>query len=124
MRLLLDTHILLWWLSDDQRLPRTAASAIGDPVADVHVSAISLAEIAIKRSLGELTVRGDLPEAIAESGFLSLPFTLEHAARLTDLPWHHRDPFDRMLIVQAMSEDLVFASVDKAFRDYAVQLLP
>ena len=119
---LLDTHILLWWMSDDQRLPRTAAT--GDPAADVHVSTISLAEIAIKSSLDKLTVRGDLPEAIAQSGFLSLPFTLEHAALLTDLPWHHRDPFDRMLIAQALEEQLVVVSVDQVFREYPVPLLP
>jgi PIN domain nuclease of toxin-antitoxin system len=123
MRLLLDTHILLWWMADDQRLPGVVAEAIAQPNAEVSVSAITFAEIAIKTSLGKLTVNGNLRNAAEQSGFLFLPFSVDHAQRLTDLAWHHRDPFDRMLIAQAMVEGLVFVSMDKVCREYAVQLL-
>jgi len=124
MRLLLDTHILLWWMADDQRLPGVVAAEIAQPNAEVYVSAITFAEIAIKTSLGKLAVDGDLRSAAEQSGFLSLPFRVDHAQRLTDLPWHHRDPFDRMLIAQSMVEELVFVSLDNACRDYSVRLLP
>jgi PIN domain nuclease of toxin-antitoxin system len=78
----------------------------------------------MKTSLGKLTVHGDLRNAAEQCGLLPLPFNVDHAQRMADLPWHHRDPFDRMLIAQAMVEELVFVSVSKACRDYAVQLLP
>ena len=123
MRILLDTPILLWWLAADSRLPHAALAAIGEPSADVYVSAISVAEISIKSSLGKLSVQGDLAGAVQESGFSFLPFTAEHATRLADLPWPHRDPFDRMLIVQAMVDSMTFASVDPACRSYDVRLL-
>jgi len=106
-----------------RRRAATSLGGLGDPAADIHVSSISIAEIAIKTVLSKLAVHGDLPAAIEQSGFHSLPFTLAHTVRLADLPWHDRDPFDRVLIVQAMSEDLVFASVDQACRDYAVRVL-
>src|SRR6478609_156890 len=123
MRILLDTHILLWWMADDPRLPRSTQVAIAVPNTEVYVSAISLAEISIKTSLGKLTVAGDLPGAIEKSGFHSLAFTQAHGYRLADLPLHHRDPFDRMLVVQAQTESLVFATVDPACRQYDVQML-
>lgn len=123
MRILLDTHIVLWWMADDPRLPRSTQDAIAVPNAEVYVSAISLAEISIKKSLGKLTVSGDLPGAIKESGFQPLAFTAAHGHRLADLPLHHRDPFDRMLVAQALTESLVFATVDPACRRYAVQTL-
>ena len=123
MRILLDTHMLLWWMADDPRLPKSTEVAIAVPNAEVFVSAISMAEISIKTSLGKLTVGGDLPGAIEKSGFHSLAFTAAHADRLVDLPLHHRDPFDRMLVVQALTESLVFATVDPACRQYAVQTL-
>jgi PIN domain nuclease of toxin-antitoxin system len=123
MRILLDTHMLLWWMSDDPRMSRSAQAEITLPHTEVYVSAISLAEISVKTSLGKLTVGGDLQGAIDESGFHSLPFTAAHGYRLADLPWHHRDPFDRMLVAQALAESLVVATVDPACRQYTVQTL-
>lgn len=123
MRILLDTHMLLWWVADDPRLPHSTRAAISSVNADVYVSAISLAEISIKQSRGKLVVGGDLPGAIEESDFRSLPFSAEHGYRLAALPWHHRDPFDRMLIAQALSESLVFATVDRACLRYEVPTL-
>ena len=117
-------QILLWWMADDPRLPGVVAAAIADANADVHVSAITFAEIVIKTSRGKLAVHGDLRNAAEQSGWLPLPFNVDHAQRMTDLPWHHRNPCDRMLIAQAMVEGLVFVSVDNACRECAVQLLP
>ena len=98
MRILLDTPMLLWWVADDPQLPQSARAAISSVNAEVYVSAISLAEISIKQSRGKLVVDGDLPAAIDGSDFRSLSFTAEHGYRLAELPWHHRDPFDRMLV--------------------------
>jgi PIN domain nuclease of toxin-antitoxin system len=123
MRILLDTHILLWWLSDDRRLPNPIRDATADGGNGVYVSAISVAEIAIKRSLGKLESPGDLAAAMDASGLSHLPFGAEHAGHFGVLPWHHRDPFDRMLITQAVVEAMTFASVDSACRSYEVQLL-
>lgn len=123
MRILLDTHILLWWLADDQRLPGPIRAAVADGRNSVYVSAISVAEIAIKGSLGKLELPGDLGTAIGASGLSYLPFTSEHADHLRMLPWHHRDPFHRMLIAQAVVESMTFASVDPACRSYDVRLL-
>ncbi len=122
MRILLDTHILLWWLSDDRRLPNPIRGAVADGSNAVYVSAISVAEIAIKGSLGKLESPGDLATAIVAAGLAHLPFTAEHADHLSALPWHHRDPFDRMLIAQAVVESMPFASVDPACRSYDVRL--
>jgi PIN domain nuclease of toxin-antitoxin system len=123
MRILLDTHILLWWLADDQRLPGPIRAAVADGRNSVYVSAISVAEIAITGSLGKLQSPGDLAAAIVGSGLSHLPFTAEHADHLSALPWHHRDPFDRMLIAQAVVESMTFASVDPVCGSYDVQLL-
>ena len=122
MRILLDTHILLWWLADDRRLPDAMGDAVADGSNAVYVSAISMAEIAIKGSLGKLESPGDLAAVIAPSGLSHLPFTAEHADHLSALPWHHRDPFDRLLIAQAVVESMTFASVAPACRSYDVRL--
>ena len=123
MRILLDTHVLLWWLSDDPRLPKQIADAVADGRNGVFVSAMSVAEIAIKSSLGKLAAPDDLATAMDTSGLAGLPFTAEHARQLSALPWHHRDPFDRMLIAQASVEAMTFATVDAACRSYDVRLL-
>ena len=122
MRILLGTHILLWWLADDRRLPDPVRTAVADGNNAVYVSAISVAEIAIKGSLGKLESPGDLAAAVERCGLSHLPFTAEHADRLSTLPWHHRDPLDRMLIARAMVESMTFASVDPACRSYDVRL--
>lgn len=123
MRILLDTHMLIWWLDDDPALPDATRVALADPRDEVLVSSISLAEMSIKSSLGKLRAPWIPDELLDENGLSLLPFTTDHARRLVDLPHHHRDPFDRMLIAQALHDDLVFASVDPQVRAYDVRIL-
>lgn len=124
MRLLLDTHVFLWWLSDDRKLSTAARDAIRDPSAIVHVSAASIWEIAIKAKLGRLEVQGDdLAAEIEANAFAELPITVRHAQSAGALPRHHDDPFDRMLISQAQLEHLVVVTHDRRFRRYGVQIL-
>lgn len=121
MRLLLDTHVLIWW-DEGARLSREAASAIR--VAEqVYVSAVAGWEIAIKTALGRLAPKRTVAEAVADSGFEELPVRLRHAAALERLPPHHRDPFDRMLVAQARVERLTIVTRDRAFQAYEVTLL-
>lgn len=118
MRLLLDTHAFIWWSTDDERLGRKAHHAIENPTNAVHVSAVSAWEIALKRSLGRLDARENLVEWIAGSGFAELPIEIGHAVASADLPWHHRDPFDRMLIAQAQLERLTLVTRDTQIAKY------
>jgi PIN domain nuclease of toxin-antitoxin system len=117
--LLLDTHALLWWLADDAQLPTSARRAIRNEAA-VHVSAGTVWEIAIKRALGKLDIADGWYQATFRD-FTELPITEEHARRAGELPPHHRDPFDRMLIAQALTEGLTVVTADPAFDAYAVQ---
>jgi PIN domain nuclease of toxin-antitoxin system len=119
MRLLLDTQVLLWALSDDRRLGDTARGVIRSPENEVFVSSASIWEIAIKASLRKL--KADVFEvlaAIPASGFKEIPVTGRHAAGVSALPWHHRDPFDRLLIAQARIEPLRLLTSDSALRQY------
>lgn len=118
MRVLLDTHILLWWLSDSPNLGDGDRQLIADADNDVLVSAVSVAEIAIKSSLGKLAAPPDIAGAITASGFDELPLTASHAQALRALPWHHRDPFDRLLIAQAKVEQIPLISTDDAVAKY------
>lgn len=122
MNLLLDTHALLWWLADEE-LTAEARAAIETPDNGVLVSAASVWEIAIKRSLGKLRTGNDLVGAIGASGFEQLAITFEHAEAAGALPAHHADPFDRMLIAQAQALGLVIVSRDRAFDRYPVPVL-
>ena len=122
MRLLLDTHTLIWW-DVGAGLKRTAQRAIRE-ADQVYVSAASGWEIAIKASLGRLRTKRGVAEAVIESGFEELPVRLHHAAALARLPWHHRDPFDRMLVAQALVEGLTLVTRDRAFRPYGVGVIP
>ena len=122
MKLLIDTHILLWWLDDDPAIPLWAASVIADQEHAVLVSAASVWEISIKRANGRLEAPDDLLSAVADD-FATLPMTAEHAMAAGRLPPHHADPFDRMLIAQARVEGLTLVSVDRRFADYDVALL-
>jgi PIN domain nuclease of toxin-antitoxin system len=125
VRLLLDTHVLLWWLADDRRLKRTERRAISDGNALVFVSAVTLWEIAIKRSLDRLDLDVEvLEQELQAGGMLELPMNWRHAKTTAALPHHHQDPFDRMLVAQAQTEGLTLVSYDKAFKDYDVALLP
>lgn len=125
MRLLLDTHALIWWLTDDERLGPKERDAIADSETIVHVSAANLWEISIKASLGRIEVDADeLTARLEENAFVELPISWSHAVRAGSLPRHHDDPFDRMLIAQAQEEQLILVSYDGAFADYDVELMP
>ena len=127
MRLLLDTHALLWWLFDDPKLSRDSREAISDPTSEVYVSAASAWEIATKHRLGKLPEAGDVPTAlpryVRQARFRVLPVELDHALAAGALPGPHRDPFDRMLMAQARIEGLSVVTVDPVFRDYGVPVV-
>ncbi len=120
--LLLDTPTLLWWLADDDKLSPDARNAIKDPTAVAYVSAGSVWEIAIKRSLGKLEI-SDRWHTAAFRDFAELPITADHARRAGELPPHHRDPFDRVLVAQALTEGLTLVTADPAFEPYGVQVV-
>lgn len=122
MKLLLDTHVFLWWRSDDRRLKRPAREAIAD--ADVvFVSAVTAWEAAIKAALGRLRYPDTIDAGVEDSGFEKLPITLAHAERAARLPHHHADPFDRMLVAQSEIEDLTLVTHDRVLGAYARPIL-
>ena len=124
MRLLLDTHAFLWWLAGNERLSMTGRQAIDDAGNDVVVSAVSAWEITTKHRIGKLpeasAVAHDVAGAIASQGFEELPITVDDAERAGRLPGLHRDPFDRMLIAQAIAHDMTIISIDGRFDQYGV----
>ena len=122
MRFLLDTHVFIWW-DQGARLSKQASNAIRS-AEQVCVSAVTGWEIAIKAGLGRIETDRDVGSAVAESGFEELPLRLSHATVLRDLPQHHRDPFDRILVAQALAEGLTIVTRDRAMREYGVALLP
>jgi PIN domain nuclease of toxin-antitoxin system len=123
VRLLLDTHALLWWLADEG-LSAQAREAIADPDNLVAVSAASAWEISIKKALGKLAAPDDLEQQIQAGGFTALPISIAHGIAAGRLARHHEDPFDRVLIAQAITEGMTIVTRDKRFDDYAVALLP
>jgi PIN domain nuclease of toxin-antitoxin system len=124
VRLLLDTHALLWWLTDDPRLPATARAAISDPENQLLVSACSGYEIAYKQQSGRLpALPENLPRRLQREGIGILPISLDHALAAAALPGPHRDPWDRILMAQAVAEDCHMVTVDKVFSDYAIPVL-
>jgi PIN domain nuclease of toxin-antitoxin system len=127
LRLLLDTHVLLCALSSPERLSPATASALAHPSNEVFVSAASAWEIAIKQSLKKLDLPAPaaawLPNAVAQTGFTWIPITPEDALRVGKLPWHHRDPFDRLLVAQA-SGGYTLVSRDARLSGYGIPLLP
>ncbi|MFO1126918.1 MAG: type II toxin-antitoxin system VapC family toxin [Rhodospirillales bacterium] len=128
MNLLLDTHVLLWWLSDDTRLGDQARGAIADARSRVWVSAASAWEVVIKAALGRLELPGPpaevVPAALTENDFTPLPISIEHALGVGHLPAVHSDPFDRILIAQAIAERLTLVTADVIFARYPVPVLP
>jgi PIN domain nuclease of toxin-antitoxin system len=123
MRLLLDSHVLLWSLADSPKLTANLRREIVDPNNEVLVSAASVWEIAIKKQLGKLVIPDNLLETIEASDFKPLPINFAHVVTAGNLPRHHDDPFDRMLIAQAQSEGLVLVTRDHRFDAYAVELI-
>jgi len=123
MKLLLDTHVFLWALAEPERIKPKILSAIESSSNSIFVSAVSVAEIAIKASLGKLDVQFDPAHMIGALGFERLDFSVEAAFRLVHLPFHHRDPFDRMLVAQAQEHRLTIATHDAAFERYECNIL-
>ena len=121
MRVLLDTHLLLWASARSRRLPKAARRILENPRNEVHFSAVSLWEIAIKLGLRRSDFQADLSllrPALSEMGFVELPVTGAHAERLVELPPIHKDPFDRMLVAQSLSEPLILLTNDDALEAY------
>jgi PIN domain nuclease of toxin-antitoxin system len=127
VRLLLDTHTLLWWLAGDEALSNTARGAIGDPDNEIFVSAAAAWEIATKYRLGRLPgaaiVAADIASAVASQGFVELPINIRDGQTAGGLPAIHKDPFDRMLIAQAIAADMVIVSNEDLFNAYGVPRL-
>jgi PIN domain nuclease of toxin-antitoxin system len=124
VRLLLDTHALLWWLADSPVLSIEARTAIANADNLVAVSAATAWEISIKRSLGKLDAPDDLEEQLDASGFIALPITLADGIAAGRLPRHHDDPFDRMLVAQAQNRGLTIISRDQRLALYGIERLP
>ncbi len=126
-RSLLDTHAFLWWLAGDERLSGAARKAMSEALNPIFVSAASIWEIATKHRLGKLpgasAIVADLAGVIESQGFIGLPITIRHGQAAGALPGPHRDPFDRMLIAQAILDDLVLVSNERAFDAYGVRRL-
>ena len=118
MKILLDTHLILWWLANSPSLSEQARRLISAPENTVFVSAVSLWEIWLKESLGKLRLPPDFEEKLAADSFESLPLTAAQARQVALLPWHHRDPFDRMLVAQARVEDLILLTADDPVTAY------
>jgi len=125
VKLLLDTHAFLWWVGDTRGLSRKARSAIGSGRNECFVSVASGWEIAVKVSLGNLRIESSLdrflPEQLAANGFQPLAIDLKHTARVATLPFHHRDPFDRLLAAQALEEELAMVTADPVFAKYGIR---
>ena len=123
MNLLLDTHVFLWWDSASAELGKTAAQAIANPANRVFVSAAVVWEIAIKRQIGRLAYAGSPGVAIEANGFTSLPIDAIQAEAAGALPPLHQDPFDRILIAQALERNLMLVTADDKIRRYSVAVL-
>jgi PIN domain nuclease of toxin-antitoxin system len=123
MKVILDTHVFLWSLAAPERFDENRRQLIESRTNEVFVSAITMAELAIKDSIGKLCLDFDPVELAKKSGFELLPFLAEEALFLKDLPFHHRDPFDRMLIAQSIATTYPIMTDDEKFRSYGCKLL-
>ena len=120
MRLLLDTHVLLWWAAADRKLSKDTRAAIASPDNDIAVSAATFWELAIKRQLGRVKIHlADLQKAVAADGFIEMPVAIAHTLRLQTLPDLHRDPFDRLLIAQCIESASRLLTRDAQILEYA-----
>ncbi|MCO5315590.1 MAG: type II toxin-antitoxin system VapC family toxin [Solirubrobacterales bacterium] len=122
MRLLLDTQVILWLLDGDERVPEWLRTIAAERNHALHVSDVSIWEIAIKSSLDRLEVPADLPEHLGAAGLLELPIRRSHLWKIRELEFHHRDPFDRLLVAQALEENLTLVSRDRGLAAYGVAL--
>ena len=123
MRLLLDTHVILWWLADDPTLSQQARAALTDGTNPAFISVAAIWEISIKRAIGKLKVPRNFRSVLDDQPFETLDITPEHAHAVGDLPLHHRDPFDRMLVAQARIESLTLVTRDEHLEAYAIPIL-
>jgi PIN domain nuclease of toxin-antitoxin system len=123
LKVLLDTHVFLWWEADGGRLPAHLHAAIVSPANEIYVSAVSVWEIAIKRASGKLVFRASAVKAIEKHNFTALPISAESAEWAGSLPQLHRDPFDRLLVAQAQLEGLTLATIDEQILRYQVRHL-
>jgi PIN domain nuclease of toxin-antitoxin system len=123
VKLILDTHAALWWLSGDERFGPGAEEHVADTTNQVLLSAAVVWEVAIKRSLGKLEAPGDLAPTLLGAGARALPVDLDHAAAVEQLPWHHHDPFDRLLVAQAVVERASLVSADEALEAYGIRVV-
>ena len=124
MKLLLDTHVMLWAISDPGRLSVQARSAIASEENEVFVSVVSPWEIAIKKSRNRIETPDDLDRGLESSRFKLLPVLLRHTRAIESMPHHHRDPFDRMLVAQAIVDGMILVTADRKLTRYAAALLP
>jgi PIN domain nuclease of toxin-antitoxin system len=122
VRLLADTHAALWLLGDDKRLSEHADELLTATTNEVLLSAAVVWEVAIKRSLGKLDAPDGFAKQLLDGGAVALPVSMDHAEAVNSLPWHHRDPFDRLLVAQASIEDAVLVSNDERLRAYGVPI--
>ena len=122
---LLDTHVLLWWLSGDKKLSSKMRRVVSDPNKVIYVSVASVWEMVTTESLGKLKVKqiDKIEEVIKQSGLVVLPVEIEHLLKLRELPMKHKDPFDRLIISQALVEGLVVVTNDKKIAEYEVKIL-
>jgi PIN domain nuclease of toxin-antitoxin system len=123
VKLLLDTHAVIWFTEDAPQLSSSAAAAIEDPANDILLSAVVAWEIAIKRGLGKLRVANNYVDVMLAAGSRELPVAIEHARRVENLPPHHSDPFDRLLVAQAINENAAIVTSDQRIARYEVSVL-
>lgn len=123
MKILIDTHIFLWALSEPGRIPAKRRAELESKANIIYVSAMSIAEIMIKASIGKIDIQFDPVAEAKRSGFEMLDFTGQHALHLGSLPFHHRDPFDRMLIAQGLTTGFAIMTDDVKFKPYGVHLV-
>ena len=127
MRNLLDSHIFLWWISDDARLPARVRRVVSSAHNDCWVSHVTVWEMAIKAALGKLKLHRPVEQFVTEecevNGFRLLPIAFRHVCAVERLPWHHRDPFDRLLVCQALAEVMALATRDPQLERYGVRVI-